>query len=199
VETLTSLGNRAAFAPPRRSQIDPLDRSSELDPVSPPAASAFAVLHSLSVRRSSAVDAAGREWGSHVSPSAGGTHSIRPLLYVRTSTGGCWFRAGRDYIVQVKVPQASALLTAMRAASDGPLFSAIVAVAEPDVLFARYPDGISLLWRDAGAFCAAAQFVADSYALRSRIIGIATELEGADRLAPACAVGAVALSGREGM
>jgi hypothetical protein len=186
------------FTPSPPTLIDPTSRSSELDEVPPLESSAFSALRSLTEVRSTGSDAAGRLWSSSVTPSAGGTHSIQPLLYLAYLDGGRWFRNVDDTIEQVDVPQRDSLVQDLTNAARAPLFGAILAVAEPDVLFARYPHGTSLLWRDAGAFCATTQFVAESHAMRSRIIGIAAELDSTDRSTPACIVGAVALSGRKG-
>lgn len=197
VQELHATGS-VRFTPSPRTLIDPTSRSSELDDAPLPESSAFSALRSLTDIHSTGIDAAGRFWSSSAAPSAGGTHSIQPLLYLASLDGGRWFRNTDDTIEQVDVPQRDSLVQALTEASRAPLLGAVVAVAEPDVLFARYPHGTSLLWRDAGAFCATIQFVADSYEMRSRIIGIAAELDPAERFTPACVVGAVALSGRKG-
>lgn len=179
-------------------QIRPSTRTSELTAMPPARASALSILRTLASVRVSGTDAAGRIWSSRVAPSAGGTHSIRPLLFIaETPDHGSWFRIDDDRVAQVDVRQGAPLVADIADALRAPVLAAVVAVAEPDVLLARYPEGVSLLWRDAGAFCATTQFVADSFSLRSRIIGISHELDATHRQVPAFAVGAVALSGRE--
>ena len=182
-------------------RVDPMQRRSSFAPGSTPQiGSVLGVLATMSVVREEGVDDVGRSWSSRVSPSAGGTHSIRPLLWIGGENGG-WFRSGIDGSTEeVEVPVRGELLAdaaaALHVAPDS-VPAVLFAVAEPDVLLARYPLGVSLLWRDAGAFCVSVQYVAQSYGLGSRILGIARELDVRERRVPASLVGAAALSERE--
>lgn len=139
-------------------------------------------------------DAAGRSWSSRLSPSAGGTHSIRPVLYY-SGIGTGWFRAADEHAVEeVELTQAGALLRNAEAALGTTGTAFLFAIAEPEVIAARYPLGASLLWRDAGAFLATAQNVAIALGLSARILGIATSLEGERRPISAHVVGALAVA-----
>lgn len=92
-------------------------------------------------------------------------------------------------------PQGDALLRAACDAAHRVIEDALFAVAEPDVLLARYPSGSSLLWRDAGAFLTVAHLLAVSARAGSRVLGICVEVDASDRFVPAAAVGALALTG----
>lgn len=151
------------------------------------------LLATLTIDRAVAFDIAGRRWSSRLAPSAGGTHSIRPLLYARDSQR--WYRSSGDRkrIDEVLVPGAPEMIATARAALQEDGGALIFAVAEPDVIYARYPGGESLLWRDAGAFLATVQFAARARGAETKIAGIAMVLEDRDRSIPAGVVGAVAL------
>lgn len=158
--------------------------------------SCLAVLADLRTDRARGVDDAGRRWTSRVTPSAGGTHSIQPLLMVAGSDGApSWWRSDGQSVQQIQVPASKPLIDDVRAALRQDAIAACVfAVAEPDLVAARYPNGESLLWRDAGAFLATTQFLALGYGMQSRILGITAELGDAGRRIPAYAVGAVVLT-----
>lgn len=76
----------------------------------------------------------------------------------------------------------------------------IAVLARPRRILSKYPDGYSLLWRDAGAFLASAHLVAESLGLRSCIVGIAEtarfELDGTTEAL--IDVGALTLAEKEG-
>lgn len=142
-------------------------------------------------------DAAGRHWRSRTVPSAGGTHSIEPLVYISTAsdrTDG-WYRQGRGSLVPITLPSVTQcrLLTAVSGAlrRDRPPPAMLVAVADTRLLFERYPNGASLLWRDAGAFLAIAQLLATDLGMSSTIAGVSVRLEDVDP--PVQTVGALAM------
>lgn len=183
------------------SPVDPLRRRSALVDVPPSRSAALALLVSMTRANAAGADGVGRRWFSRAAPSAGGTHSIRPLLLIVDEGRLRWFRSDDEGAASCEVlvgpDQAERIEQDLRAATPAvQLHAALVAVAEPDVLFARYPEGSSLLWRDAGAFCVTAQYVAASMGMHSRIAGVARQLDVIDRAIPAFVVGAVALSGR---
>jgi hypothetical protein len=162
----------------------------------------WAVLDDLSRVRCSGTDAAGRPWQSRANPSAGGTHSLQPLLML-TEPGSpstvTWWRSDGTARQQVQVANPAPLQAALAAASRDLFVGAcVVAVAEPELLRIRYPNGESLLWRDAGAFLATCQYIAAGRGLGSRILGITVQLEPAAETVPAFVLGAVALSQPEG-
>jgi hypothetical protein len=162
------------------------------------------LLHLLSFTRRQALDSAGRLWRSRFQPSAGGTHCIEPLLHVHNALDwpAGWFRQvgpGLNDVEEVDVPMEEALIRRVMDAlhRDAPPSATIYAVAEPDILLARYPNSASLLWRDSGAFLTTAQLAATALNLSASIAGIASELDGHGRRIPAFVVGAVGLGGSD--
>jgi hypothetical protein len=171
--------------------------SSALAP-SPSRTSALSALVYLAHDRKSGYDQAGRLWTSRINPSAGGTHSLRPLLCLLDETGTPhWFRSGgvASDVEEVDVADGGILLKDAANTLQGQRPEcALFFLAEPDVLLSRYPLGSSLLWRDAGAMSVTAELLALGLGMGSRTLGLARELDGSDRRVPASAVGAVALS-----
>lgn len=166
-------------------------RNSHLRSVTPDLAYALSLLTSISTVRDFGRDDSGREWESRLAPSAGGTHSIEPLLFHENT----WFVSHDNRIRAVEVPgtQTRRLMADVeKAARVSTLTSALFAVADPQLLLQRYPKGESLLWRDAGAFVATAQFAALALGLESRIVGCSRLL---DKRGTAC-VGALILGSR---
>jgi hypothetical protein len=168
-----------------------------------------AVLHHLGSVRAIDVDAAGRIWQSRAHPSAGGTHSIEPLVHACNVDGlrPGWYRQEGNQlgrIEHVAVLEDARLTDALNDAlrhSHQPT-AVLYAIAEPDRLRQRYPEGSSLLWRDAGAFLMTAHLIATAHGFSSTIIGLTTPLANSSiddtasgAAIPAYAVGAVAMGG----
>lgn len=189
------LGPRLAAPTTGVEPVDVLARSSRIGSGPVDRSAALSALAQLSVVRSSGVDQAGRIWTSRVAPSAGGTHAIRPLLMLNgPGMTATWWRSTGSAVQQINPSGASRLVAdTIEAQRGAAVETCLFAVAEPDTLSSRYPDGESLLWRDAGAFAATAQFLAAGLGLGSRIIGIARELDSDGRTIPAFVVAAVVL------
>lgn len=150
------------------------DRTSELSSGPLDAGSVANLLELLSRTRCRQADSAGRVWKSKLFPSAGGTHSIEPLMYVNHCDGlsSGWYRRGVTGIDEVTLPASTLLDDCMVALRSDRLPPGILfAASEPDWLAARYPDGDSLLWRDAGVFLGMAQLAATALGLSSTLVG----------------------------
>jgi hypothetical protein len=166
-------------------------RNSRLRTITPTLADSLSLLSATATVRDSGRDVSGREWESRLAPSAGGTHSIEPLLFHED----CWFVSHGDRIraVELDPTQTRSLMTDLeQAARVSHLTCALFAIADPQLLFQRYPKGESLLWRDAGAFVTTAQFTALALGLESRIVGCSRLL---NKRGTAC-VGALILGAR---
>jgi hypothetical protein len=179
-------------------RIDLTERSSRLGSEPADLDALLTLLHQIDRVREDGHDSAGRRWSSTLTPSAGGTHSIRSLLCADVTIPTKWHRAAATGIEEVSVSWSlgSGLINDAAAALRDTPKALLVAVAEPDVLLSRYPSGASLLWRDAGAYAATAQLVALSLGMQSRILGVTRELEAANRAVLPHVVAALALTGK---
>lgn len=179
-------------------RVDLSARTSSRDRRGPLRTSALSALVHLARDRQSGYDQAGRLWTSRINPSAGGTHSLQPLLSLLDEAGTPhWFRSNRDAsaVEEVSVADDDSLLDDASSTLQGERPECtIFFISEPDVLLSRYPLGTSLLWRDAGAMSVTSELVAMALGMGSRTLGLARELDGSDRQVPAAALGAVALS-----
>lgn len=145
------------------------------------------------------LDQAGRPWRRRLAPASGANSAIELLLLANDVVGlrPGWIRAtsdGSEYVSVDDVVAASlqeSATLAMRSTVHAPAL--LFAICEPDYHAARYPDGLSLLWRDVGALLAIAQVTATSLGLASTILGIAVELDGSRRTLPAFCLGALAV------
>jgi hypothetical protein len=157
---------------------------------------AMRVLRDLEIPNESGVDAAGRLWSSRAAPSAGGTHSIKGLLALVDAQGIRWFHEQAGVAYEVRSPAKVDLVEMCRPAAKGDTgyASFLFAVAEPDVLFARYPSGAHLLWMDAGAYLTCAQLSATSMNAASTIVSFVEYLSYEKRRYPAVVLGALALT-----
>lgn len=147
---------------------------------------AFAMLTAMSWSREDVSDDAGRPWSSRLTPSAGGTHCIEPLLWWE----GNWFVATEGNVCQVLLPGevSERLLRSVHDSVDETAVTAVlIAIADPRFLEQRYPGATSLMWRDAGAFLVISSLVAQAVGCQGRIAGIACLVDGE---AAAMAVGA---------
>ena len=133
--------------------------------------------------------------GARVDVHHGSTHVEDP--------GGLpvgWYRQqpgqGARDLERVRFDDEAKVIGALSAAlHDLPSPSAVIfAVADPDLLGARYPGGSSLLWRDAGAFLMTGHLIATAYRTLSTIVGVCVELAADSRQGtPPFVVGAVAI------
>lgn len=187
------------------------ERRSSISPGPVPAPLVFSSMGVLGADREVRIDDAGRLWRSRGYPSAGGTHSIEPLLHAVDVSGldsGWYCQAGiqRGDLVSVEFPGSQNLTAALDSAlkTDVRPSAIIYAICDPALLSARYPGGSSLLWRDAGVFMMAAHSIAQSYGVTSTLVGICVEIDARTQIGPdaaigtAFAVGAVAFGGRQG-
>lgn len=177
-------------------------RQSKLLPIPASGAALRELLHLLSFRRSTAEDAAGRIWQSRFYPASGGTHCIEPLLHIHDAEGHpsgwfCQIGPRANDLRAINLPEAGTLSETVMAALrlEAPPSATIFAVADPEVLLARYPNGSSLLWRDAGAFLGIAQLCCCCLGLSATIAGIAGELSGRPSTVPPYVVGALGIGG----
>ncbi len=148
------------------------------------------------------LDASGRLWQSRGHPSAGGTHSIEPLLEANDVLGlaSGWYLQSGSFaadVSRVEVPCAKQLTDAVSGALHSPVLpsAVIYAICDPIRLSERYPEGSSLMWRDAGAFMMAAQLIAHAFGLTSTLVGICLDVGASPLGGDAFAVGAVAIGG----
>jgi hypothetical protein len=175
-------------------------RVSGLRPGAVPATAVLACLELLGTTRHVGLDDAGRVWQSRAQPSAGGTHSLEPVVHVQRVDGlesGWYGQAGHvaGDVAQLQIPNAEALVTAVTEAtrSDSPPAATLFAICDPRLFTGRYPSGSSLLWRDTGAFLMAAHLLAHAHDLSSTLAGLCVEIEVEDGEQPVFAVGAVAI------
>lgn len=143
-------------------------------------------------------------------PSAGGRHPLVPLVLVEKVDGleaGLWqFDADADVLYFVASSDDSALEQAWEGACSAGEFdkrppAVIVLAARFDATLARYPRGLTLVWRDAGVALGYLHLAATSTGLESCILGTAGLMS--ESLLAACGiagrlvgdVGAVALGG----
>ena len=142
-------------------------------------------------------------------PSAGARHALTALVLsksVHDTQHRAWAISPsanpRCFAVSRYGAEIAAVLHATGAAlrrAQAP-DTVIAVLARPRRILSKYPDGYSLLWRDAGAFLASAHLVAESLGLHSCIVGIAEttrfELDGTTEAL--IDVGALTLAEKEG-
>jgi SagB-type dehydrogenase family enzyme len=141
-----------------------------------------------------------RSWRPY--PSAGGRHPIDLAIAAGNveglPAGAWWFDAATLDFVRADFP-AEAGLAAVHAALDvanGPP-AAIFAVAHVARTLSRYPNGTSLIWRDAGVVLAMLHLQATELELSSCIIGTCGTV-AFDRALGRVDVGALAVGRRRG-
>jgi len=166
------------------------------------------LLSLLRTRREVRRDAVGRQWESRGYPSAGGTHCIDLLVCANHVIGWArgWYRWSDTALAAEPVifQEGSDLLSAAQRSvrQESPFPAAVFAIADPALLLQRYPLGVSLLWRDAGALMGIAQLVATDLHLVSTISGACvrvstpTPVINDDLEGHAYAVGGLILGGR---
>ena len=175
VRALPRLGGRSIATVAELPAVYLQSRTSQAPRSTPTLSESTDLLVHVATVREQAIDRAGREWQSRLNPSAGGTHAVEPLLL----QDGRWFIGDPDGWQEVLVSSSAAghLLNGLRLAAriERPT-AAIYAIADPKLLFQRYPRGESLLWRDAGAFLTTAHLAASALGLASTIVGCACEV-----------------------
>jgi SagB-type dehydrogenase family enzyme len=111
-------------------------------------------------------------------PSAGGRHPIDVLVVGGEidglDAGAWWFDAWSSELIRETAVDVGTVLRAVGdALVTGPPPVALVAVATPARTLDRYPLGMSLLWRDAGALLQTLHLLAADIGLGSCIVGTA--------------------------
>jgi len=129
--------------------------------------------------RRSAYDAAGAPVAQRPAPSAGARHPLTLVVLARDVPGlprGGWALDPDAAVLRrsVHAPDASdhalaQIGDALRISHPPP--AAIVAVGYPNVTLSRYPDGISLLWREVGALLMLVHLAATDLGLGSCLAG----------------------------
>jgi SagB-type dehydrogenase family enzyme len=152
--------------------------------------------------RRSAHDAAGVPVAQRAAPSAGARHPLTLVVLARDVPGlprGGWALDPDAAVLRRSVHAPDASDHALAQIGDAlripdPPPAAIVAVADPHATLSRYPDGISLLWREAGALLMLVHLAATDIGLGSCLAGTCAVLHPVtnDPSAPAD-LGAVAL------
>jgi hypothetical protein len=218
VQELTSMTTCTTARPERRVPEEDLPallrrRASRLSQHGVDVSEVASLLEVACQTRSRAADAAGRTWTSRNTPSAGGTHSIELLAWTNHPTAQSpttqWLRMSAQHkspsdsavvVDYVDVPSdaATVLLDAVRDVLPETPPACIFAVADTARLWSRYPNGTSLLWRDAGVITCVLHLLASEQRLGSTILGCGGQIvHDADGF-PTALVGAVALSGTDG-
>jgi SagB-type dehydrogenase family enzyme len=137
------------------------------------------VMARAGLSRSEGSDRAGIEISSRPTPSAGGRHPINLVLLCHDVTGldagGFVLDPGLAVLRRTRHSTEQCTFALERIADalhiDEVPPAVIVAVAHPLRTLSRYPEGMSLLWRDAGALLATIHLVATDLGLASCIVG----------------------------
>ena len=137
------------------------------------------VMARAGLSRYEGTDRAGIEISSRPSPSAGGRHPINLVLLCHDVAGldfgGFVLDPGRAVLRRTRhsTEQCTQALEQIADAlrSDQVPPAVIVALAHPLRTLSRYPEGMSLIWRDAGAMLATVHLVATDLGLASCIVG----------------------------
>lgn len=147
------------------------------------------LLGAISEVRSSGEDIEGGLWRSRLTPSAGGTHSVEPVLFI----GNDWIVRRGSALCAVSIDEkfSQGLLEDAEEAVRSKFSSVVFAISDSRLIRRRYEDGLSLMWRDAGAFLATTQYAASAIGLASCIAGIARRLPPDGNEFGVYAVGAV--------
>jgi SagB-type dehydrogenase family enzyme len=137
------------------------------------------VLARSGLTRNNTTDLAGAPIACRAAPSAGARHPLTLVLLARHVGGlaaGSWaldpdaavLRPGKHRPEQT---EAALCEVAEALGQPGPPPAAVLAVAHPDRLLSRYPQGISLLWRETGALLMLVHLAATDLGLGSCIVG----------------------------
>ncbi len=129
--------------------------------------------------RRSAYDAAGAPVAQRPAPSAGARHPLTLVVLARDVPGlprGGWALDPDAAVLRRSVHAPDASDRALAQIGDAlrishPPPAAIVAVGYPNATLSRYPDGISLLWRGAGALLMLIHLAATDIGLGSCLAG----------------------------
>jgi len=168
----------------------------------PRAADVGLVVARAGLTHDSGLDTAGARFDRSPAPSAGGRHPLSLVVLVRDVDGldaGSWVLDPDAAVLRRGVYTSSqvglafdAIALALHQAEPPP--AAIVTVAHPDRTLTRYPAGISLLWREAGALLMLVHLAATDIGLGSCIVGTCGVLNPpSDSASHPVDVGAVAI------
>lgn len=150
----------------------------------------------------SSLDTAGARFDRSPAPSAGGRHPLSLVVLARDVVGldaGGWVLDPDAALLRPSAYTSSQVGSAFDAIAMAlhltePPPAAIVAVAHPDRTLTRYPDGISLLWREVGALLMLVHLAATDIGLGSCIVGTCGVLSPpSDSASQPVDVGAVAV------
>jgi SagB-type dehydrogenase family enzyme len=152
--------------------------------------------------RSTAVDRAGAAIAHRAAPSAGGRQPLTLVVLARDVIGlpfGSWALDADAAVLRRAIHSAESITKALEQIADAlrlaePPPAAVVAVAHPDVTLSRYPEGLSLLWREVGAILMLVHLAAVDIGLGSCFVGTCGVLHpvSVDPLSP-IDLGAVAI------
>jgi SagB-type dehydrogenase family enzyme len=133
-----------------------------------------------------------RTWRPY--PSAGGRHPIDLLVVAADvdglAPGAWWFDAWKCELAREAAVDLTSTVRNVESIVDSSVPAIVFAVAVPDRTLERYPDGMSLVWRDAGVVLQTLHVLAFDAGLASCILGT-TAVVIRDRTM--CDVGGLAL------
>ncbi len=137
------------------------------------------VLARAGLTRSNATDLAGAPIASRAAPSAGARHPLTLVLLVRHVGGlaaGSWVLDPHAAVLNPGKHQLEQTQGALREVAEAlgqpqPPPAAVLAVAHPDRILSRYPQGISLLWRETGALLMLVHLAATDLGFGSCLVG----------------------------
>jgi SagB-type dehydrogenase family enzyme len=156
----------------------------------------------VGLSRYAGTDEEGHELGRRPCPSAGARYPLSLLLAARDvcglRTGGFVLDPERALLRstkhELKQLDRALLKVADALRSDEPPPAVIFIVAHPLRTLSRYPEGLSLLWREAGVVLGTLHLVATELGLASCIVGTTATLEDpSDRPSAPVDIGALAV------
>ena len=181
------------------------DRVSVREFSTPSATQLGCVLARSGLSRSHGIDATGTPISRRAAPSAGARHPFELVLAAHDVEGldaGLWVLDPDAAVLRASEVTASEVAEALDAIAQAMSVrrrppAAIFVVADPTLTLSRYPNGISLLWREAGALLMLIHLTATDLGLGSCIVGTTGALcaDSAELRTPVD-LGAVALGGR---
>ncbi|GAA0902679.1 nitroreductase family protein [Virgisporangium aurantiacum] len=146
------------------------------------------VLARAGLTRGRSTDLAGAPIAHRAAPSAGGRHPLTLVLlagHVRGLDPGSWILDPDAAVLRRGAHSSDRTTQALQElaqAMDQTRLppAAVLAVAHPDRTLSRYPDGISLLWRETGALLMLVHLAAADLGLGSCIVGTCGVLHADD-------------------
>lgn len=150
------------------------------------------VLARSGLTRASGIDAAGAPVARRAAPSAGGRQPLTLVVVANDVVdlpSGAWVLDPDSALLRAAAYSPDAITSANHALADclhadAPPPAAVFAVAHPDRTLSRYPDGISLLWKETGALLMLIHLVATDLGLGSCILGTCSTLHPPSSIGP---------------